>query len=222
MPIFVTPTVAITLWSNWFPDLAPQLKDCPNILMAHELRRAAQAFFKKTRAWKVVQPLVAVTAGDPDVDVALSDSMQELVQIEKAWLDGQLLTPKTTAEMDAEFSDDWRLHTGTPTVFVQITPGALTLYPIPLANSVTGLKLLVSVRPSETATGLPDDLAIRFRDEIHTGAKARLMMQPDKSWSNPDLAGVAAAAFDKQVSSGNRAAAMGFGRGRIAARPTWC
>lgn len=223
MPIFVDDLVVEPYpWSYWFPDLLPQLKDCPNILVEHELRRAAQAFFKATRAWKVVQPLIAVTADEPDVTVELNDAQQEMVRVESAWFDGNRLTPSTPAEMDTATVDDWRLHTGTPTVFLQLTPGVLTLYPSPLADSVTGLKLLVSVRPSDVSTGLPNDIGIKFREEIGTGAKARLFMQSGKPWFNPDLAGAAAAAFDAQVSKASRAAAIGFGRGRIAARPTWC
>jgi len=213
----------VALWSYWFPDLLTHVPGCPIPLAVFELRRAAQAFFKSARAWQVTQPLVPITAAQTSVTVALDSAEQELVRVEKAWLDGNSLAVQTLEGLDdSALSDDWTLHTGTPTALVQLTPGVLTLYPVPTANALTGLKLRVSVRPSDASTGVPDEMAVKFRDEIHAGAKARLMMYPGRPWSNPEMALLNAGTFEAGVGAANLAAARSFGRGRIAGRPRWC
>ena len=79
----------------------------------------------------------------------------------------------------------------------------------------------VSVRPSEAATGLADDMAIKFRDDITNGAKGKLMMYPNMPWSNPQLAGMYLAMFDSATGKANLAAVRSFGATRIAAKPKW-
>lgn len=220
MPIVVSPVVADVAWSDWFKDLLPHVPGCPNILAAHELRRAAQAFLDQTRAWQVTQAAATVTAGQTIETISVAGA--DLVRVEKAWYDGKPMDIKTTEDMDASYADDWQIHTGTPSCLLQLTPGVLQFYPIPTVDATTGLKLRVSLKPNETATGVPHDLAMKYRSEILAGAKARLMLYPGKPWTNGDLAVISGGAFDAGVGKANLAAARSFGRGRIAARPKWC
>jgi hypothetical protein len=103
-----------------------------------------------------------------------------------------------------------------------MVPGEIRLYPVPIADAVTGVTMRLSVAPSEGSTGLPDDLAIRFRDEIHVGAKARLMLYPGRPWTNPDLGAVYGQAFDSLVGTATAAAARSYSDARIPSRMKWC
>lgn len=208
-------------WSYWFPDLRTHVPGCPSAIAAHELRRAAQAFFKSTRAWQVTLPLVPVAANQSSVVVA-TDALAELVRLEQAWYDDKPLQMTTADDLDAAYGTDWNLTTGTPLKLYQLTPGVLRLYPTPLAASAKGLKLRVSQCPSDTATGLDDEMAVKYRDDIHVGAKARLMLYPGKPWNNPAMAGVYAAAFDAMVGKANFDASRSFNGARKRATPKWC
>jgi hypothetical protein len=206
-------------WSNWFTDLLPQLPGCPDPQIEHELRRACQDFFERSRAWQVVQAPIAISASQTTFDIAPTDAGQELVRLEAAWLDGRRLEVAGVGDMDASFADDWQAHTGSTSHLVQITPGTALLYPIPLAASVTGIKLRLSVRPSEAATGIPDDMFVKYRDALGAGARARLMLQSEKKWSDPGVGALNAAMFDAAINKASISAARSFGTGRIAARP---
>jgi len=212
----------VRAWSYWFPDLMPHVPGCPQVLAEHELRRAAQAFFHQTMAWRVDEAPRAVTAGTDEILVAPADTEQELVRVDAVWYDGQRLDPIATETLDEQYHDDWQTQTGFPTKFLQVVPGTVRLYPVPLVDATSGLKLRLIVRPSDTATGLPDDLALRFRDEIHVGAKSRLMLYPGKPWTNPDMAGVYSQAFNALVNQATAAAARAFVQARIPSRPKWC
>jgi hypothetical protein len=209
-------------WASWFPDLLVHVPGCPQVLVEHELRRAAQVLMRRTRAWKVDVPAVAVSAGQDVVTVAPPSADHELVRVEAAWYDGRPLEPTTAEVLDALYADDWRAHTGTPSKYIQMVPGEIRLYPVPIADAVTGVTMRLSVAPSEGSTGLPDDLAIRFRDEIHVGAKARLMLYPGRPWTNPDLGAVYGQAFDSLVGTATAAAARSYSDALIPSRMKWC
>jgi hypothetical protein len=209
-------------WATWYPDLLPHVPGCPQILAEHELKRAAQVLFRRTRAWRVDRAAVAVVAGQESVVIAPTDAGQELVRIEAVWYDGKPLGLVTDEVLDAGYADDWRTHTGTPTDYLQLVPGEIRLHPLPVSDATTGVTARLSVAPSEAATGLPDDLALKFRDEIQVGAKARLMLYPNRPWTNGDLASVYGQAFDNLVGTATAAAARSFAQARIPSRMKWC
>jgi hypothetical protein len=209
-------------WDKWFPDVLPQVPGCPNPVVRHELRRAAQALLTATRAWQENLAPLPVAAGQDEVTIApTTPAQQQIVRIESVWLDGQRLEPVTPDELDGATTDNWGTHTGAPSRYLQLTPGVLTLYPTPAANAITGLLVRVSLCPSDTATTIPDDLALRYSDEIQVGARARLMLYPNKPWSNPQLGITYAQDFNGAIGAAAAKAARAQVRGRIASRPTW-
>lgn len=209
-------------WSYWFPDLMPHVAGCPAPVAVFELRRAAQELFGRSRAWQVNQAPIAIAALQVSVTVVPDSADLELVRLENAWLDGKSLDVKQPEEMDSSFASDWQTHTGQTTTIVQLTPGTLMLYPKPLAAAVTGLKLRLSVRPSDAAASIPDEMAVAYRDDITAGAKAKLMLYPNVPWSSPDMAVLASGQFNAGASKANLKAARSFGQGRIGSRPKWC
>lgn len=209
-------------WSYWLPDLMPHVPGCPQVLAEHELRRSAQAFFSQAKVWRVTEAPVSVSAGTDELSAAPSDAGQDLVRVDEVWFDGKRLDPTTSETLDSQYTEDWQAHEGTPTKYLQEVPGVIRLYPVPLVDSVTGLKLRLVVTPSDAAPGLPDDIATKFRDEIHVGAKARLMLYPGKPWTNPELAAVYSTAFSNLVAQATAAAARAYVQARISSRPTWC
>lgn len=209
-------------WAYWLPDLMPHVPGCPHVLAEHELRRAAQAFFNHSLAWRVTETLRAVTAGTAELSAAPSDADQELVRVDAVWYDGIKLEPITPETLDAQYTDDWQTREGTPTNYLQVIPGVIRLYPVPLVDAVAGLKLRLIVTPSEAATGLPDDLALKYRDHMHVGAKSRLMLYPGKPWTNPELAVVYGQSFTALVNQATAEAARAYTQARLPSRVNWC
>lgn len=210
----------MAIWSSWLPDIRPHVDQCPPPVIEHELKRAAQNFFSESRAWHEQQPSISVSAAVSDLTVVPTDSQQELVRVESAKWNGAPMRIKSASDMDNTYLDDWRSHTGTPNTLIQITPGVAWLYPIPTANGLLDLRL--SVRPSESATGIPDEMAVKYRDVLASGAKSRLMLYPGKPWSAPDLGLALSVAFRSGIDHASAEAARSFSRGRLASRPGWC
>jgi hypothetical protein len=208
-------------WSTWYPDILPHVPGCPGRLAVHELRRASQDFFKTSRAWKVVPAVFPVAANQTTVTVLPDDSGMEMVRVEMAWYDGKPMGTVTPETLDATYSDDWSTHTGTPEKILQLTPGIVQLYPLPTVAATTGLKVRMSVRPSDTSTGLPDDIAVKFREDIFIGARAKLLAYLNAPWSKPDVAMVLSMEASMGASKANFQASKSYGGGRIASRPKW-
>lgn len=209
-------------WSTWFPDLAPLLPGCPNPMLVHELRRAAQAFFSNTKAWRVEQLAKPVAAGTESVVVRPDSPDMELVEIDGAWYEGRRIDPTTPEVLDAQHVQGWQGHTGTPDRFLCLEPGQLRLYPIPLGDSIVGLKLRLVVSPSDASAGLPDDIGLRYRDEIKAGALSRLMLMPKKPWTDAQMGVVYGQAFGSMVDKHTEKAARAHVQARIPSRPNWC
>lgn len=208
------------LWSTWFPDIFPHVPGCPAPIIVHELRRAAQEYLKATRAWKVTLSTIPVLAGATSITIPL-DADKSLIEIETAWYDGRKLDLVMPSKLDSDFNDDWRLHTGTPSALVQFSPGIVCLYPVPIANAVTGLKVCASMYPSDTATGLTDEIGTKFFNELAIGAKGKLMIYPAKTWTNLDIGAACIQQFNGFIDSGTVKVARGYVGGRIASRPHW-
>jgi hypothetical protein len=209
------------LWRDWFPDLLPHVPGCPNVLATHELRRAAQVFMQGTRAWQMRLDPVPVPAQAEEVELVPTDSAIEVIRIQSVHMGDKQLMIVTADELDSRFHDDWHLHTGTPERFYQIRPGFIALYPIPDVAQ-DPLVVRASVCPSNTATGLPDDIALRYWDEIHLGAKSRLMLMPGKRWTNVDLGVATGQAFTSMLNTAHANAARSFGKARIPSKVKWC
>lgn len=209
-----------TPWSAFTPEIAPSVPGCPIFAVELAARRATQDMCRDARPWRESLPDAAVTAGTASVAISTGNAETSVARVERAWWDGRRLDPKSVDEMDDAHGDNWRTHTGDPYLYVEISPGTVTLYPKPTADGT--LATFAALQPSEVATGVPDDIARLFRDTIIAGAKARLMLDPEKAWSNPSQAAIEMAVFQQGVGSAQHQAATGFGRSRIVARKKWC
>ncbi len=205
-------------WSSWLPDVRRLLPECPDLLIEHAVKRAAQTFCAETGAWRALLDPVAVSAGDASVAL-VPIAGTEIVHALNVWFDGADLG-KTTA--DELFKDDpkWISATGSPTDWMEEEPGEIRLYPIPESAAATGLVARASLKPSEAATGVSDVIASRYRAHIADGALSILMMDPGKAWTNLEQAAFRTTLFDTAIAEIRTKLALESVR--VRARPVWC
>ena len=215
--------MAVRLWSAFLPDLAPDLPQCPTVVITHHLKRAAQQFFQESRAWQVlIETPLPVAEGDTIMALDLGDVELALVRLERAWYDGTTMDVRTADELEHDDASAWWDETGTPTLLVQLTPTEARLHPVPLADAATGITFRASVKPSEAATGVREDLAAKYLDGLVAGCLARLMAMPDKPWSRPDRAQEQAAKFRAALDQAASDTRRAHGRARSRSNPLWC
>lgn len=203
-------------WDYWHSELLVHVPGAPNPLIAQSLRKAAREFFKRTRAWNEwLDPLTTVNQLGYEYDFELPCE-SELIRIEQATLNSNPLN----IEPYRQVTSDWTKNVigGGALISKDLLSFNLSGYPV-AKNKV---QVQVSLRPSKTATGIPDHLADRYLEELSSGAKSLLMLVPGTSFFNPDLAIVARNEFDAGMASASVNSYRGHTNVVPRAQPKWC
>lgn len=151
-------------WSDFFPDVLPSIEPgLPDPMVERQVRRAAQEFCRRTRAWFVSLDAVRTIAGQKSYDIEFP-GQAELVRIERATLAGNRLAIWRDDEDGVGqyvFTDDGK------TIHLNIEP-----------EDGADLVLNVSLKPSDTSTGVEDAIFDRYSDLIAMEAISRLASDP--------------------------------------------
>lgn len=202
-------------WESFFDDVMPEVPGALAPVVSHQIKRAAQELFMRSKVWKV-DVTIAAQEGVPNYALTPGAGLSAGDVISAQALDLHL----TDEDMEAAYGYDWRQATGPAVAVFQTSPGSVRLYPAPSDDGQT-IVLSVSVYPSDEATGIPDDLADRYRDGIASGALARLMLSAKKPYSDPNLGALHQAKFEGAVGKAIEDRASGFGRARSRRTVTW-
>lgn len=100
-----------------------------------------------------------------------------------------------------------RTGSGTPTTYFAPTRNQVTLAPVP--NAAATLEFDLVLRPTRTATSVPQVLFDEWVKTIANGAKAQLMAQVGRPWANAALAVYFQGLFDDAVATAAAQVAMG-------------
>ncbi|WP_225784664.1 hypothetical protein [Xenophilus sp. Marseille-Q4582] len=151
-------------WSTFFPDVLPAVVGLglPEPTVEHQIKRAAQEFCRRTRAWRVTLDAVYTSASGREYDIEL-EPRSELVRLESAALDGHRIAV-------------WRDRDGRGR-FVFTSDGRTVAFSEQPGQGQQ-LVLTASLRPADSATGIEDALAERYSEAIARGAVARLKGDP--------------------------------------------
>lgn len=170
------------IWAEFYDYLLPDLPGCPYVAMGFALRQSAITFCEQSRAWRYQLPDIEVVN---DVDTyAYITPAETLVHVVTYAEFNDLEIDATTKDKDMLVSD-WRHQTGVPK-YVLGTPTGVQLVPKPDLPGT--LKLTVALKPDSHSTGIDDDIFQEYREAISHGAKARLMLSPNKPYTKPELA----------------------------------
>lgn len=174
-----------------FPLVLPEVLGCPDPTLMLHLTMAAQRFCVESGAWVVMADEQITSDGVLEYDVEpATDAM--VVRVRDVWLNASLLP---AVPMTSAFG-----RTGPVTGYTHYDDRSLLRLN---GNPATGerLQMRLVMAPKTTSTTLPDALALRYQTAIATGAKASLMAIPGQAWSNPQLAGYHAQAFERAIGS---------------------
>lgn len=172
-------------------DILPQLlidaPECPDPVAARALIQSAGEFCRDTMVWNIFPDPVPLV-DEQAVYTIVVPAGSRAVAVMAAWVNGRELKPKTLAEISRTLPG-WQTATGSEPVLFNSQQGedSVRVFPIPLQAAGAPLLMRVAVEPTDAATELPDTLMAPYGEAVIQGALARLMLQPRKPWSNPDL-----------------------------------
>jgi hypothetical protein len=177
-----------------------RLPGCPDFILKEAVRDAAIEFCKRTRLL-VERITVAVEADEAAVTLSpATDLHWEVLDLRR---DNTRLTPWNRREATVQ---DQSLETGTPQYYYQEGDLTLVLSPIPDADET--LTALVTLRPDDAATTLPDVLWTDYREPVAAGARA-WVRRNHGDWVNPELEAEDRAIFERAIHNQNIRRARG-------------
>lgn len=176
------------------------------------IRQAAIRFCERTRLWRF-EDYFEVQGTESESMFAPSGSVVN--DIEAAWFDGQKLEPKTVDWLDVNY-DGWRdgSMTGQPKYITQTEPNTLRV--VPAAPGTVKLSLIL--KPAQDCDELPDFMADQFREVIANGALSYILIIPNQSFTNPDMANGFGATFQGDLARLATAGSTGQQRARVRTR----
>lgn len=174
-------------FSKMYRDVRNTVTGCPTDLVHDALRQSAIDFCKHTSVLVVTLDPISLVAGESNYDL-VSDPGTHVYGLVAANLNGARLQLVTRTQLDVGYPD-WESKTGTPQ-YALFVPGEeqVRLVPEPDAADTDALFVSVVLAPDDNADGIERDIYLRYKGVLAAGAKEKLLMLPNKAWTNPQLA----------------------------------
>jgi hypothetical protein len=170
----------IYTYRELLPRMVADLPGCPENIMLQALRLAGWEFLEQTEAL-LEEVVMATVAGQLSYTVTLATPDCRIQRV-------KYVKTRTNA------TSDWNLISSIdPSCFFLTGDNDDTITFIdnyePSISFATGLQVTCVIVPKmEDSQGLPRAFLNRYYDGIIARALTILMLQPKKSWTNPDLA----------------------------------
>lgn len=199
-----------TNWESYLPEVNPEVPACPHPIMVNAVRNAAIEFCEKTLIWREDLDAITILTDKRGYDLDPPTDTVIVVPIYVA-VDGEIIRPASVDQLDDVSLYQRVLKTSR--TYDMISASRLQLGWEPDADLTSGLEVRAALRPSSSADGADTTIYEEWHEDIAAGAKARLMMMPNKNWTNPQLAMYYQNMFDAGI--GEAKAVIGKGRTRV-------
>lgn len=200
--------------ADFYPLILPAVLGAPYPTVDFAINRAAIDLCERARVWEEAIDASTLVAG---IDAYLLDLPRgaSLVCVRNVRLDGHALAlVESWAELDrrAEPPSSPRCYT--------MRGDEIVVYPAPAAEAAGGqLTLVATLKPTYTATALPDVLLAGHMAALAEGAKAYLKEMSGTPWFDPNGAAVAQARFNESMSRARINVEHGFAAGSLSVTP---
>lgn len=171
------------LYAEFLDNVMPDLPGCTVEIAENAIRSAAIEFCRRTCIYVYDGDAFVTVAGQSEYDIDLP-SQAEPVMAVNVWRDGVRMPPRSLVNQ-SDNVDVTQLD-GPPVEYSTRDWETILLIPTPDTADYT-ITYKVALMPSRTSTGVPDFLLDRHFDAIASGAKARLMLSPNKPYSSKEF-----------------------------------
>lgn len=173
--------------ADFYDLLLPELPGCPTAMVDLHLREVAREFCSSTNVWAASLTPIDTVAGQATYALATPANSQ-LCRVTSLTLANDLLWKLEGRDVHSSSALRPQYQSDEPPFVLNGDLTAITLDTAPTAATVGGLRLEVTLKPTQTATSLPDLLLAQYAEAIRYGALARLMSMGKKPWTDRPLA----------------------------------
>lgn len=183
--------MATVTFKSMIQEASVHLIGCPDYAIENAYRNVAREFCERARVWRGNLTDISIVAGTHTyapvsplahaevVAVLSADTIIDSVKRELPFR--QLDAVKRSYPTWPEFA------TGTPTVFTRMDNATMSVAPVPDASAGV-IKAFAALRPTAVATVWDQDLFYEFRETLLNGVLHKLLLLPQRPWSDLKLA----------------------------------
>lgn len=173
--------------ADLLPELLVDAPECPDATAKSAILGAAIELCTDSLVWNEIQDPIILIDEQPVYDID-TPAQAQVAAVMGAWLSGWPLRPKTLSEIVQQYPN-WQAASAPSPEYFNSVPGNSTIrvFPMPTNAQRASLTLRVAYSPIRTADELPDSLVTEHHELLMRGARAKLMLQPRKPWSDPKL-----------------------------------
>lgn len=201
-----------TVVTEILQDTLPHLPGAVREVADRELRRVIREFYERSYAWRDTVTGLDVSAGDDPVAVSgasvLGDSASEAIAILDVRFKNRVVPKISFRPADA----DSTTQSDQPTAWYMADSQLDSFYFYPyFANAVTGeVDVTIAKTPLLTAVTWPEQLITQQHDVIVSGLLSKMLMHPNKPYTDTKTASYHASKFRAGISHYASRAKQGY------------
>ncbi|CAB4122884.1 hypothetical protein UFOVP33_71 [uncultured Caudovirales phage] len=198
-------------YSDLIDDVLPSLgADPSDPVTEYAIKRACIEFCNLSWVWKHLPDPINVKGGQAYYDLE-SPADTDISAVMDAAHNTVPLNSKSVAWLDAQLPG-WRTSRAVPKYYTQLDTEQLILAAVPDSDIKGGLTLTLALQPAQSATGLPKWIFNQYLYTLADGAIARLMLMPNKPWTDLQNGSDRRAKFDAGIANARASANAALGR----------
>ena len=201
--------------------LAPSVPGCPQPIIEQYVRDAAIAACEKTLAFRHIQSKIALTPGVYDYPYDPPTST-EVHAVLSASIDGNHMTSLPLEVFQDRFPkwpDFTTSEYGIPKYFSQLDADTFIITPTPDSAKLYEVRMVIAVKPLRTSYDMDKTTFDELEDLIMHGALQNLLVLPERTWSDRELAAFHAKQYLFKASERRARANLGASRNTLRVKP---
>lgn len=200
------------LWAEFGPYILPYAPGCPEPLLELHTRLAAIDFCRRTLCdTRSMDPVRAFASPIVEMDPPQDTRIVKVKRVGVAGRDRELVPANKGASLvRAQHPGDYCF-----------TPDNLNLHVHPQPDGTADIVVDAALMPTLTSTGLLDDIANQYAQDIAHGALARIMLVQRQTFSDPNAAVLHAGIFASRVATVAAKVARGQAGAKMASHATY-
>jgi hypothetical protein len=200
--------------------LAPSVPGCPRPTIEQYVRDAAIEVCEKTLAWRYEQDSIRLTPGVYEYDYETPD-YAEIAAVIYSAVNGVAVSALVQEDVHRLFPDWPNLDVtkrSEPRYISQFDPDHFVVMPIPDSSKTYDIKMFLALRPTPDSTGMDKTAFDECEQLIIHGALQNLLVLPNKSWTDRELATYHAKQYVYKTANRRAKANLGVARATLSVK----
>lgn len=177
-------------YDDFLPYVLTDVPGCPEIAAIQAIKTTVIDFCEKSLVVQADLDPVNLIANQADYDLEppANSLVTKVIRLfyknDELPPMGQDFIPSATFYNQSAIDGD---ATSDPRAWSQKSERTFSVYPAPRISEAGAITIRVALKPTRASTTCDDVLFEDYVEYIAAGAKARLMLQPNKAYTNPNL-----------------------------------